>query len=491
MLPPGGKLRHARKPRVAGPSAAPRQRFAQRFHLARSQDHVRRHRKVEEIPLRHAFGGLLPSKRNLHKRNIAFIAFRSDLIAEHRAHQFQRLRFLPYPKKINLLCRIQRRACLHRREFSAQQPKRVRNWHSQFLLRHCVNQIDVALLSLRKRRAGHALHRVVDALEIQLRGRIRNRVRRRKRQRSGRTLSRGPNVKRRSGNRLAQNRGLHVRFRSLERDVPADRVHRVQPRRVQQRPHLEHSRFRIIRKIFQVGNPQKKFQQAAAQIRLRFLVRRRLRQRRPARSHFAVQPAQQIFHHKFFASAHRILSMLRPVRRAALAFHFEDLHACDCHLRQSRRFLLFRAHPQDRFRQQHFFPRAVIHKKHAVPRRRLRVCHRSSGRKISPRRLAPISQREGIFQQPCKLLHLLRCQFWLRRFFVRRAEHACRHRRTHRRKIRVVPQRQQRVRLSNLRRRNAAPDHVEHRARRHLRRLQRSLRARHVRHAHRRERGNE
>ena len=32
---------------------------------------------------------------------------------------------------------------------------------------------------------------------------------------------------------VAQDRGLHMRFRSFERDVPADRVHRVQPRGVQ------------------------------------------------------------------------------------------------------------------------------------------------------------------------------------------------------------------------------------------------------------------
>src|SRR5213078_4347297 len=100
------------------------------------KDHVRRHRKVEKIPLRHALAGFLPSKGNLHESDIAFIALRSDLIAEHRPHQLQRFRFLSYAKKINLLRRIQRWARLHRREFSAKQSKRVRNGHAQFLLRH-------------------------------------------------------------------------------------------------------------------------------------------------------------------------------------------------------------------------------------------------------------------------------------------------------------------------------------------------------------------
>src|SRR5207253_8500625 len=57
-------------------------------------------------------------------------------------------------------------------------------------------------------------------------------------------------------------------------------------------------------------------------------------------------------------------------------------------------------------------------------------------------------------------------------------------------KICVVPQRQQRVRFSRVRRRNAAPDQVEQRARRHLRGFQRSLCACHVRNADRHQRGN-
>src|SRR6266852_1930151 len=120
-LPASGlKLRHACKAGGRGSMRAVRKHFAQRFNAARTENHVRRYRKVEEIPLRDAGGPLLPSQGNLHESNIALIAFRSDLLAEHRSHQLQRLRLLSNAEKINLFREIHRWAHLHGSKFSAQ-----------------------------------------------------------------------------------------------------------------------------------------------------------------------------------------------------------------------------------------------------------------------------------------------------------------------------------------------------------------------------------
>ena len=67
-----------------------------------------------------------------------------------------------------------------------------------------------------------------------------------------------------------------MRFRAFERDVAADRVQSGDPGGIEQWANLKSSCLRIGRKILQVGNAQKKFDQAATEIRLRFLIRGRL-----------------------------------------------------------------------------------------------------------------------------------------------------------------------------------------------------------------------
>src|SRR2546427_12767712 len=177
---PGLKLRHASKAGGRGSMRTIRKHFAKRFDAAGAENHVRRDCKTKEIPLRHSRASLLPPEGNLHESYISFITLRSDLIAEHRAHEFERFRLLSNAKKIDLFREVHRRAHLHRSKFSVQQSKRIWHRHSQFLLGDRVNQVRIALLTLGERRARHALHRVVDSLEIHLHRVVGDRIRRRK-----------------------------------------------------------------------------------------------------------------------------------------------------------------------------------------------------------------------------------------------------------------------------------------------------------------------
>src|SRR5258708_6871064 len=259
----------------------------------------------------------------------------------------------------------------------------------------------------------------------------------------------------------------------------ANRMHRVDPRGLQQGTTLKCPRFRITPEFLHIWNPQKEFQQPSSQFCLRFLISRRLPQRLRLRN-FSIQPAQNIFHHRSLPRPHRILPMLRPITRSAFSFRLEDLHSSNTDLRKHRRFLLRRAQSQHRFRQQQLFSSAVIHKKHSVPRWQFRLRRSRRIRNRPPLRLAHIPHRKRVFQQPRKLLHLFGRQFLPCRFFRRRIQHPRRHRRPRRRKFRIVPQRQQGISLPRLCSRHPAPDHIEQSPRRHLRRLQRSLCARRV-----------
>jgi len=94
--------------------------------------------RLKKIPLRDSRAGLLPPKGNLQECNFAFIALRGEPIAECRSNELEGLRLLPNAKKVDLLRGVQRRARLHRSEFSGEQRKRVRHRHAEARLRDSV-----------------------------------------------------------------------------------------------------------------------------------------------------------------------------------------------------------------------------------------------------------------------------------------------------------------------------------------------------------------
>src|SRR6202158_2516104 len=123
---------------VGGSVRAARKHFAKRFDTMGAENHVLRDREIEKIPLRDARAGLLPPKGDFQESNFAFIALRSEPIAECRSNELEGLRFLSYAKKIDLFRGVHRRARLHRSEFSGEQRKRLRHRHAEACLRESV-----------------------------------------------------------------------------------------------------------------------------------------------------------------------------------------------------------------------------------------------------------------------------------------------------------------------------------------------------------------
>ena len=181
--------------------------------------------------------------------------------------------------------------------------------------------------------------------------------------------------------------------------------------------------------------------------------------------------------------------MLGPIADAAFAFSLENLRASDGNLREAGRLPFLRAQAKNCFRKQNFFPGAIIHKEHPVPCR-FQIQRAAGIRSGSSCRLAHIADGERIFQKRRILLNLVGNQFFFWRFFRRGGHQIRSHRRTHGGKIRIVPEGEEGVGLSNVRGRNPVPDQIERRARGHLRRLERSLRARRVRPEGHQESGN-
>src|SRR5467141_972962 len=184
-----------------------RQNFPKRFRAARADHHVRRYSHIEKIPLRDARAALFSSEGYFEESYVALVAFRSQLIAEERPHQFECFRLLSNPKKVDLFRRVQRRARLHRGEFSCGQAESIRQRHTDSRCHERVDHVRVALLSPRECGLCYALHDGVNPHEIDLSGAVGNRIRGSERKRSGNGWACRPNVKWRSGSGIAENRG--------------------------------------------------------------------------------------------------------------------------------------------------------------------------------------------------------------------------------------------------------------------------------------------
>src|SRR5260370_16076914 len=243
--------------------------------------------------------------------------------------------------------------------------------------------MGVSMLNLGKSGAGQALNRVVNAWQIELSGSVRDGIHRHERERSRRPLSGGPDVKERSRSGIAEERGLHVCLCAFERDVTTERMHGVESGSVEERAHLELSCFRIRGQILQIGNTQKEFEHAAAEVSLRFLIRGGLRQR--CRSgNFAIEAAEYFFHHRSFTGAQGVLAMLGPITDAAFALRPEDLNASDGDLRKDRRFFFHSAQAKNCFRKQNFLAGAATDKKHPFPASRFPTPAPSSIHTVPP-----------------------------------------------------------------------------------------------------------
>src|SRR5260370_18471148 len=97
----GPELRHAGEARGGGSRRAIREHLANRLDAAGAENHVLCDREIEKIPLRDARAALFPPEGDLQESNVAFIALRSELIAEDGAHEFESLRLLSNAKKID------------------------------------------------------------------------------------------------------------------------------------------------------------------------------------------------------------------------------------------------------------------------------------------------------------------------------------------------------------------------------------------------------
>src|SRR6266852_8118950 len=257
-----------------------RQNFPKRFRAARADHHVRRYSHIEKIPLRDARASLFPSEGYFEESYVALVAFRSQLIAEERPHQLERFRLLANPKKVDLFRRVQRRTRLHRCEFSRWQAECIRQRHTEPCGRERVEHVRVTLLSLRKCGLCYPFYDAVNPHEIDLSRAVGNRIRGRKREGGGRARACRPNVEGRSGSGIAENRGLHVCFRTFLCEMAADGMDRFKPRRFKQWTRFEAARVRIRSELLQIGYAGKKFKHAAAKNGLRLSISRRLRQRR-------------------------------------------------------------------------------------------------------------------------------------------------------------------------------------------------------------------
>src|SRR5580704_1296992 len=252
--------------------------FADGFEASGADNKFRGDGKVIEVPLGYAFAALTAVERDFQECGVAFRAFRCDLVAKNGPNELQSFGLFADSENIDGLLRIKRRAKLHRRKLSGGQCQRVRERHAKALLRYSLGHGGAVLLSRRHRGGDATLQDLVESRQIKLRFAVGNGVGRKKGKGSRRRYAVRPEVEERPWRCVAQNRALKVGLGAFEDHASAERVDRLQFQSIENGSDLE-AGGAVGGQSFEARDSSKKFEHAAAKLRLCFLVGRRFGQR--------------------------------------------------------------------------------------------------------------------------------------------------------------------------------------------------------------------